>query len=288
MQPFHGILPALVTPLDSAGNLKPAVLERLIQHLYEAGVDGLYVAGNTGEGRDLPVATREALVEMAIRNSPPGKQVIVHVGAYQLADARRLARHAYQHGAAAISSLPPGPQYNFSETCFWYESLAGAAAIPLIVYHFPSLGPPLQLGQLESLLELPQVVGIKFTSFDLYTLRQLVATGKVVFNGHDEVLAAGLLMGAHGGIGSTYNLMPELFVKLYSQASTGRWKESIETQDRINGLIRLLLGFPFLPALKQVLDWQGFDCGAAVAPRAGLSAEQEQNLRQGFEAWLAS
>lgn len=288
MQPFHGILPALVTPLDSAGNLKPAALERLIQHLYESGVDGLYVAGNTGEGRDLPVAIRESLVEMAIRNSPPGKQVIVHVGAYQLADARRLARHAYQHGATAISSLPPGPQYNFSETCSWYESLAGAAAIPLIVYHFPSLGPPLQRVQLEDLLELPQVVGIKFTSFDLYTLRQLVATGKVVFNGHDEVLAAGLLMGAHGGIGSTYNLMPELFVKLAGQAAAGQWKEAVETQDRINALIKLLLFFPFLPALKKVLAWQGFDCGAAVAPRAGLSSDQEELLRLGFDVWQSS
>lgn len=284
MQSLKGILPAIVTPLDERGDLNTPVFEALIAHMYESGVDGLYVCGNTGEGMQLPTGLRERATEIAIQNSPAGKQVIIHVGAYRQEEAQRLARHASRLGAAAVSSLPPGPQYNFAETKAWYQAIAKDASVPFLVYHFPSLSQPISLDQLEDLCTIPGVAGLKFTSFDLYSLRQLVTAGHTVFNGHDEVLAPGLLMGAHGGIGSTYNLMPALFVKLYKQAESGQWADAIATQDIVNKQIRLLLRYPLIPAIKQVLAWRGFDCGQAIQPRLGLTSEQQTELRARMEA----
>lgn len=278
MQSLRGILPAIVTPLDQQGELNTAVFEALIAHMYEAGVDGLYVCGNTGEGMQLPTPVREKATEIAIRNSPTGKQVIIHVGAYRLEEAKQLARHASRLGASAVSSLPPGPQYNFAETKSWYEAIARDTTVPFLVYHFPALSQPMSLDQLESLCKIPGVVGLKFTSFDLYSLRQLVSAGHTVFNGHDEVLAPGLLMGAHGGIGSTYNLMPELFVALYRQAGAGDWAAAIDTQDRINKRIRILLGYPLIPAIKHLLN-----CGQAVEPKSALTQGQQKELRARME-----
>lgn len=285
MTSLSGILPAIVTPLHSDLSLNPGSFERLVARMYEAGVDGLYVCGNTGEGMQLSAATREATAELAVSNSPAGKQVIIHVGAHRLEEALRLTRHASSLGVAAVSSLPPGPQYSFAETLGWYQALAEAATVPFLVYHFPSLAPPLSLDQLERLCSIPGVAGLKFTSFDLYTMRQLLLKGSVVFNGHDEILAAGLLMGAHGGIGSTYNLMPELFVGLYRAAAARNWTEALALQDRANELIRILLQFPLVPAIKLVLTWQGIDCGSAVSPKMSLSAEQQQSLRQDLDSW---
>lgn len=285
MSALSGILPAIVTPLDSSGALNTHSFEALIAKLYEAGVDGLYVCGNTGEGLQLPVETREKAAEVARRNSPVNKQVIIHTGAHRLDEAIRLTRHASALGVSAVSSLPPGNQYNFAETKAWYEALAHRAGVPFLVYHFPALSQPVSLDQLESLCAIPNVVGLKFTSFDLYSLRQLVTGGHVIFNGHDEVLAPGLLMGAHGGIGSTYNVMPELFVALYCQAAAGNWVAAVQTQDRINRLIRILLHYPLVPAIKQVLTWRGIDCGHAVAPKACLSPEQAGRLHAQLEAW---
>jgi N-acetylneuraminate lyase len=284
MHSLSGILPAIVTPLDASGELNTKSFESLIAHFYEQGVDGLYICGNTGEGMQLPADVREKATEAAIRNSPAGKQVIVHVGAYRQDEAIRLARHASRLGAAAVSSLPPGPSYNFAETKTWYEAIAKESSVPFLVYHFPALSQPMSLDQLESLCHIPGVVGLKFTSFDLFSLRQLVTAGHVIFNGHDEVLAPGLLMGAHGGIGSTYNLMADLFVALNRQASAGQWTDAIATQDRINLRIRTLLRFPLIPAIKQVLTWRGIDCGFAVEPRAGLTSEQQTELRARMES----
>lgn len=283
MTSLRGILPAIVTPLAADGELCTSAFENLIARMYEAGCDGLYVCGNTGEGMQLPAAIREKAAEIALANSPAGKQVIVHVGAYCLNEAIRLTRHASRLGVSAVSSLPPGASYNFGETRRWYEALAHESTVPFLVYHFPSLSQPMSVEQLEALCGIPGVAGLKFTSFDLYTLRLLAAGGHVVFNGHDEVLAAGLLMGAHGGIGSTYNVMPELFVRLFREAGAGNWNEAIRIQDEINRVIRVLLRYPLVSALKQILTWQGIECGQAVSPRDGLTGEQQLSLRDTME-----
>lgn len=273
-----GVFPALVTPLDADRALDTAALERLIEHVYRAGCHGLYLCGTTGEGVLLPAATRRRIVEIAVRNNPGGRRAIVHVGAWSVEESVELARHAEREGAAAVSCLRPHGT-SFEEMLELYRGLAGSTALPFLAYHFPEqAGGPLSIGQLEQVCALPGVAGLKFTDYDLYSLSLLVRQGKVVFLGRDEVLAAGLLMGASGGIGSTYNLAPEWFVELYRHACAGSWGEARAVQDRINDLVRLLLSMPHLPALKRALAWRGLPCGDALPPRVPLTEAQERAL----------
>ena len=281
-----GILPALVTPLTPGQTLHVTALEQLLERVYSAGADGVYVCGSTGEGLVLPADMRRNIVEIAVRNSPRGKQVIVHAGAWSFAEAQSLARHAARAGAAAISSLPPAGA-SYPEILAHYRDLAASTDLPFLAYYFPAAGSgPLSYDQLAGICAIPGVAGLKFTDFDLYILSLLVREGNVVFNGRDEVLSAGLLMGAHGGIGSIYNLIPGWFVELYGHARARRWVEARQVQDRINDLIRVLLSFPFLPALKRALSWEGIECGDALRPRIGLTAEQESRLRTALEGVL--
>lgn len=288
MSSLQGIMPAILTPLNADETLNTKAFEALIEHLYGEGVDGLYVCGNTGEGLSLSTEVRELATEVAVRNSPKGKQVIVHTGSTQTVEALRLTKHASRTGVAAVSSLPPGTAFSFGEIKTYYETLAAASEAPFLIYYFPSLAPPLSIEQMEVLCDLPNVAGLKFTSFDFYTMRQLLLRGSVVFNGPDEMLVAGLLLGVHGGIGSTYNVMPKQFLELYQHARAGRWAEAVAVQDRINKMIRLLLSMPILPALKQIMTWRGIPCGQAVGPRRGLTAEETERLRQELAAWEAA
>jgi len=107
-----------------------------------------------------------------------------------------------------------------------------------------------------------------------------------MFNGRDEVLAAGLLLGASGGIGSIYNLAPSWFVEIFAHARASRWEEARERQDRVNDLLRVLLHFPFMPAMKRVLAWQGIECGDALRPQIRLTVDQEAELRGCIEPKL--
>lgn len=281
---LSGILPALVTPLHSDNRLDTAALERLLERVYSAGVHGVYLCGSTGEGLLLPADMRRHIVEIAARNTPPGRSVIVHAGAVSPCEAVALAHHAEQSGAAAISAIRPHGT-SFAEMLEYYRTLAAATSLPFLGYYFPAeSGGPLSIAQLEEVCALPGVAGLKFTDYDLFTLSLLIRQGKRVFHGRDEMLAAGFLMGAVGGIGSIYNIVPEWFVDLYNHARAGRWSEARLLQDRINDLIRVLISFPFLPALKRTLAWQGLPCGNALSPRIPLSPAQEKELITRLEA----
>ena len=284
MSGFGGILPAAVTPFDAAGRFRRDAFERLLTRLYGAGVDGVYVCGSTGEGTLQTTAQRREVAEAAVALSPPGATVIVHVGAASPAEAEGLARHAREIGAAAVSSLPPAGGFSLAELRRYYARVAEAAALPLLLYQYPEIAPPrLELGQLLELCRIPGVAGVKLTDFDLYRLWALRTEGIPVFNGRDEVLAAGLLMGASGGIGTFYNLLPDEVVQLYARARAGDWAGARALQDRLNSLVRLVSPFPLFPAVKQLLAWSGLDCGPCLAPRAVLSEEEATRLRAGVE-----
>lgn len=283
---MRGILPAAVTPLDEAGRFSPAALEQLLARLYGAGVHGVYLCGSTGEGMLQSREQRQAIVDTAMACTPRDRTVIVHVGAASLDEALALSSHAARAGAHAISSLPPtSAQFSFADLRRYYEALAGGSDLPLVVYYFPEVAPAIGTAeQLEALCDLPNVLGVKFTDFDLFRMSNLTRPGRAVFNGRDEVLAAGLLMGAGGGIGTFYNLLPELFVAIYEAAIAGRWDDARAAQRRVNIAIRIALQFPLFPAVKQMLAWSGLDCGVCLRPRAGLDAHQQDWLRDALTA----
>jgi N-acetylneuraminate lyase len=282
MKLIQGILPAAVTPFDKDGRFAPAVFERLLERLYAAGVHGVYVCGTTGEGMLQPRAQRQTIVEAAVASTPRGRHVVVHVGAASLEEALALSSHAAKAGAHAISSLPPlSGQFGFPEVLRYYEALARASDLPLLVYYFPDISPSISSAeQLETLCGLPNVFGVKFTDVDLFRMSLLTRPERCIFNGRDEVLVAGLLMGADGGIGTFYNLVPELFVQIHTAAVTGRWEEARLAQERVNVLIRITLQFPLFPAVKQILAWSGLDCGTCLPPRGPLTLEQQRSLQE--------
>jgi N-acetylneuraminate lyase len=280
MTEFRGILPAIVTPTDEQNRFRPEAFAKLVERVYEAGVHGLYVCGQTGEGMQQAVEQRKAVAEAAVRLSPRGKSVIVHVGAQSTADAIELARHASRIGAHSISSLPPAVSYSFEEIREYYRALAVASDLPLLIYYFPSLAPAIRTtDQVLELCELPNVAGLKFTDSDFFRLWAIRKRGFVVFNGSDEMLVAGLIMGANGGIGSIYNLVPEQFVALYEHTVVGRWEEARRVQYHINELIEVILRYPVNAAVKAIVGWSGIDCGRPIAPRRSLAEREMTELQ---------
>jgi dihydrodipicolinate synthase/N-acetylneuraminate lyase len=85
--------------------------------------------GQTGEGLLQPIEERKRVAEVAVKDSPAGKQVIIHTGAYRTADAVELTRPASRIGATAVSSLPPLGAYSFAEIREYYKALAAAFQI---------------------------------------------------------------------------------------------------------------------------------------------------------------
>ncbi|MFN7920384.1 MAG: dihydrodipicolinate synthase family protein [Bryobacteraceae bacterium] len=281
---FHGVLPAIVTPVDAKGRFDEVAYEKLVSFVYSEGVHGLYVCGQTGEGLQQDPAQRKRVAEASVRLSPKGKQVIVHVGAYNTATAIDLARHAERAGATAISSLAPSGPFSFPEVVRYYEAVAGATSLPLFVYHFPPGTAAIRtIEDLERLLQIPNVVGLKFTDTNLYIMGEVKRTGALIYNGADEMFSGGMLFGADGGIGSFYNIVPRMFVEMYESAQRGDWERARELQKPVNHLIRLALRYPGIAAVKSILEWMGLPCGGPIGPRRGLTAEEKAELWAALE-----
>ena len=265
IHPLAGMYAALLTPLTTDRRLNPAVAKGLLKHLCAAGLNGVYLAGTTGEGKLLSLDTRKALVETLMEDLPDGKRMIVHVGTPGVADAILLAEHAAAHGVHAVSSLPPDG--NAGEVKAFYETLAKHSPVPLILYYFPKAAP-LAFQNPQDLLDicdLPNVLGVKFTDFNLYLLNRLVQRGKLVFSGYDEALAPALLMGAHGGIGTTYNLLAEVFLEIFQAAGRGDWDSARDLQVKANDTLDILFRYPFFPAVREAVRHLGYNCGPMMS-----------------------
>lgn len=277
---LDGLYPALLTPTNHRREFVPDVAVRMLESLIAAGVDGVYLAGTTGEGFRLPLPGRCALVETVMQALPSDRRAIVHVGAPDLHQALSLAEHAAANGVHAISSLPPDG--DSASVRRYYEELARHSDLPLVIYYFPRACPQTFITpeDLYFLCDLPNIVAVKFTDFNLYLLQTLASRGTLVFNGYDEVFAAGLLMGANGGIGSTYNIMPQVYLAIRRAAQHRDWETARIWQSRANIVIATMMGYPFFPALRAVMKHLGFDCGPLLSGDDFFSPREADELIQ--------
>ena len=128
---------------------------------------------------------------------------------------------------------------------------------------------------------------MKDSSGDIYTLGHLASKWKesVIFEGEDSLLLPSLIAGAIGGIGASYNIMPELFVKLWEAYQGNNIDKAAKLQARINEIIRALLNSPdLIGGIKQVLAWLDLECGPPRSPNRTLSSEESAKLRQAFDS----
>lgn len=259
MKTLKGICPAIVTPFDAQGAFDPLALRRIIQQQLQTGVDGFYVGGGTGEGLLLTRAEREALLETVIDEVQGRALVIAHVGAFQTPETLALAKHASDAGADAIAALPPGYFYRPDAIGLvrYYTAVAEASKVPLLVYNIPQrTGINMTQALFDQLLQIPNIVGMKDSSGNIYALGLFFTGGKnpVIFNGEDTVLLSGLLAGASGGIGATYNIMPGLFVELWRCVLANDLQDAARSQARINEFANALMVVDLFGGIKQTMS----------------------------------
>ncbi|MBQ4451669.1 MAG: dihydrodipicolinate synthase family protein [Clostridia bacterium] len=279
---FQGIMPALITPFDAQGRFKAASAEAIMKRELDQGVQGFYVNGATGEGLFLSEQTRRESAECAVETCKGRGKVIVHVGAVDAQQALRLARHAGETGCDAVSSLVPNyiNQYTVDQILDYYRRLHEESGLPVLVYCTGLVGSaPYEF--MKKAIQVPGLIGCKYTMFDYYSMHRITELngGDInVINGPDEMLICGLTMGADGGIGSTYNLMPERFLALFKAFREGRFDDARLIQFGINKVIAVLLARGCIAAIKEVFNVMGYDAGCVAYPGKVFDAEESKAL----------
>lgn len=290
---FRGIMPALITPFDEEERLIVPSVKKLMDYEYAKGVDGFYVGGATGEGPVLPVATRMALCEAAVEANAGRGKIIMHIGGPNFRDVAALVRHATEAGVDGISSMAPNAYYAHTdaELVDYYKRIADMTDKPVMLYV-----TNLMLGNnldrvFTELMAVDNIIGLKFTqpNYYLLSLLKMINGGDInIINGPDEMLLCGLSMGADGGIGSTYNLMPDRFSALYAAFRRGDMEEARRIQFAINRVIRVLLDFgggsTVIRNIKAAMNAMGFDAGVCAYPTLSLNGEETAALVKQLKA----
>ena len=270
----QGLIAAPPTAFRADGGIDLGVVAPLARHLQRQGVVGVFVNGTTGEGMSLSTEEREQLAAEWRKELPAGMKLFVHVGHNSLAECQRLARHAQAIGADAIAAVAPGffKPVGVAGLVEWCAPVAAAASeLPLYFYHMPSMsGVNVSIADFlpQAAKRIPNLAGIKFTHEAMgdYMAAQRVDGGRFdVLWGRDEMLLGALAMGAEGGVGSTYNVIAPLYLKLIEAFRRGDMATARDLQSQSIAFIDSLVATGnFFAALKAVLRSQGVPITPAV------------------------
>lgn len=271
---LRGILCALVTPMDTGGEVDYDGLERLVEHVVRGGVSGICPVGSTGEGSRLSAEQRYGVVKRVRSLAPPDLPVIpapsTSVPAQVDADIEALA----SLGADAVLLAPPAAYLlGDDDVLVYYTGAATRSPLPIIVYNFPALTrvqiSPRVAGELA---QHERIAGLKDSSRDMeYTQSVLYETAAaadfVVLTGSDTLLLATLAAGGAGAIAGSANCVPRLGADLFRAASAGDWALARTLQERLFQVVSAARAAGFPCGWKAALELSGI-CSAQPAPPA--------------------
>lgn len=276
----------IITPVNDDLSLRKSVVKDLVELHLKNGVTGFYVCGYTGEGGALPEKTRMEMTEAVIEYTAGRGDSIIHVGAAKDIDmAIRLAKHAESAGAQALSAMPPQGAEDDERCLEFFRTLSSATKLPFLVYavSFPQadIAP-----FMKAVMQMDNVIGLKFTRQSYIEMWNIIeqSGGDInVFNGPDETLICGLMMGADGGIGTSYNLMSGMYSEIYSCFKKGDYERARELQFMVNKVCYTIKKHGEIESVKYILTKKGYSVGNCVAPRGPISDANIKGLESDLE-----
>ena len=299
MKKFTGLIPPMVTPLATPNKLDVASTRKMVGHLLDGGVDGIFLLGTTGEGPHLPYAVREELVKVVcdtIRksNNPNNRTIPVLVGITEtdIEDALAFAGKCRRFGAAGVVAAPP---YYFKltqqECVSWFREMADRLPLPLVIYDMPThTDTVIEPATIARLARHPNIVAMKDSSsiialFNKFRVALKPYTRKFsLFMGPDEAMGEAVLLGADGGVCTGANLWPATFKKMYEAAKAGDVAEIRRLQEITTTSSYLLYGLGagqigFLKGVKAALSEMGLIRNVMSAPFTPFRGEELKPVR---------
>ncbi len=231
--PLKGIIPPMVTPLLENMELDLNGLNKLIEHLIQGGVHGIFLLGTNGEGPSLSYPIRKQLILEACKIVNKRVTVLVNITDSSIDSALEIAEYAKLSGADALVVAPP---YYFpisqEEMIDYLEVLAPKLPLPFLIYDIPSCTKlHLSIKTIKRAKELG-AIGVKDSSGDMGAFYQIIEEFKEssdfsIIAGAEIFLSDTILNGGHGAVAGGANLFPRLFVELY-EASCAKDFEKIK------------------------------------------------------------
>lgn len=282
LEKYRGVIPAFYACYDDQGAVSEARTRRLARYLVDKGVKGLYVGGSSGECIYLTKEERMRTLETVMQEVGDQCTIIAHVACNNTAESCELAEHAEQLGVDAIASIPP-IYFHLPDAAiarYWNDISDAAPHTDFFIYNIPQLaGVALSIPLIKRMQQNPRVVGVKNSSMPVYDIegfRRAFDRECILFNGPDEQFVAGRAIGADGGIGGTYAVMPELFLKMDALCRANDFAAAAPIQHSVNTIIEAMCACRgnLYAVIKKIIELrEGLPLGGVRPPMPNLEAE---------------
>jgi len=287
---FEGVMAPVLIPLDDKEQVIAEDLAKLSTDLIEKGVKGILVPSGTGEFFNLTAQERKRAVE-AVVQAVKGKALIISmVTDCGTLNALTHIKNAHQAGADAVMADPPYYMpVNQKNLKRFFNTLADESPVPMWLYNMPgATNITIEPQTIRELADNPNIVGIKASTWvDVFSFQQLLRAVRDkpdfrVLMGEEINNLSGLILGGHGMVNVTANIVPEVCVAQWDAIKNRDIDTALKLQDRITDLAELLyfeIGFDgWQSACKYVLQKRGIFSTTIVS--SPLHALTEENVRK--------
>ena len=283
---FKGIFCPSITITDDEGKIDYDLWGKHLDHLADAGVNGVLLFGSIGEFYSVSLADKEAALEFAVKRVGERMKVFAGVGDTTYANVIEFTKFAEKAGADAVLAVSPyyfGPSAATAE--HYFGGIAEATKLPVILYNFPArTGTDLTPELVASLAaKHPNICGIKDTVDTISHTRKVIRAARAVnpdftvFSGFDEYYLVNRVSGGNGVLCGLTNVEPETFVKMHAAYEEGDFATAVACAERISKLMAVYdVCDLFVSAIKTAVKVKGLPISTKIFDPAVQATEADE------------
>ncbi len=283
---FKGIFCPSITITDDEGKIDYDLWGKHLDHLADAGVNGVLLFGSIGEFYSVSLADKEAALEFAVKRVGERMKVFAGVGDTTYANVIEFTKFAEKAGADAVLAVSPyyfGPSPLTAEN--YFGGIAEATKLPVILYNFPArTGTDLTPELVASLAaKHPNICGIKDTVDTISHTRKVIRAARAVnpdftvFSGFDEYYLVNRVSGGNGVLCGLTNVEPETFVKMHAAYEKGDFATAVACAERISKLMAVYdVCDLFVSAIKAAVKVKGLPISTKIFEPAVQATEANE------------
>jgi 4-hydroxy-2-oxoglutarate aldolase len=283
---LSGIYAPVTTPFDSRGDVDLAAAAANARALIAAGLDGIVVAGSTGEAPLLDERERAALLQ-SVRGAVAGRQVLMGIGAESTRQTIERAKAAQAGGADAALCVAPhyfgaGAMSDVALRAH-YRAVADASPVPVVLYTIPKyMHFALSATLVAELAQHPNIVGLKDSSGDPAIFAGYLAAQSdtfTVLTGNGGQFLNALRAGARGGILAVADFAPALTRSVFDAHAAGNAAAADAAQEKLGPLATEIVGRLGIGAVKAACDAVGMAGGRVRPPLVDIDESTRARVR---------
>jgi 4-hydroxy-tetrahydrodipicolinate synthase len=269
----EGIYVAMLTPFTEDGAINEEELRRIVEFQITAGVHGLFLISSVGESIHMSQEEKMRMMEIVVGQNRGRVRVTPGVGSSHPAESISLAQKANELGCDGVVVAPPY-FYQLSQENIekYFETIADAVDIPIILYNIPLFTQPLSYDVVKRLARRDNVVGMKDSSGSMVDFLhfmdkiQIIGEDVNILTGREETLFPCLMVGGKGCMTATSGILPEIMIGIYDAWKAGEYEKAKELQFSILLAVRAMFSLPFPLGFKVAMEMRGFAMGPPKQP----------------------